>query len=1099
VPASRRFVPRLAAAIAAVLLPAAPAAADPNSPTLIVWSKTSDNKPYYATWGGSSWGAGAAMPNINGDGHWFVVRNCPTRNETACLSLDNQEDVNIQFFNGTSWGTVTELCTDAGTSDRRPVDLAYEQQSGDALVVYWDEAESNIGYRTYNGVSLSSEADLALTGMDETEYLALYPRPGGDEIILLACGDEELRANVWTGSGWSGWTTLESDLESEDRESFGLAFETLSRDAVVVYPEDDENQPRYRTWNGSSWSGELTLPSIGAQALWIRLAADPASDAILFASLDDQKDINVNHWNGSAWGSNLEVENSGEFQDRRQFDLAFEPQGTEALLVYHESGATNLHYRTWNGSAWSGEADGSGIGHRARTIQLRTGTASGEIFIACSDEGNDLEALRWDGTSMSATTQIHGNLNGTATVEQFMLCVPAAAALVPANIPYAHDFETTMGSEWSNGTVTSNATFTTFAGRHRTTPLKLALYTTAGETYSIVFDLYAIDSWDGDDPGGGKGPDSFIVSANGGQIFSHTLVHESPAQGMTYPCPYDQMGQYGFNSSWKDAIYRRVEAVFTATESVTTLAFTAQLTDEAGQGFNDESWGLDNISVKAARFIDVSTARGFNVQNSSSADTYGGGLHWADLDADGDLDAILTGDTAKYLRSGSAGAGFTAATFPWSQHRRQAALLDIDNDGDIDLWTPALTNPDDESCATNDGAGAFSHPGNLGFSSATGNEACAAADVNKDGCCDLAMFSANANWLVRHQGGPSPVLSGSNSAADGLNTAGDYGDGDYCSAGDVNNDNYPDFFYHYGGGRLFLSDGDGTYTRNNHGIAITTGASLKTGSAWADYDNDGDLDLFAGRASEACTGFLWRNDRDWTAGTGAFTDVTASAGLNLNTVIDYTPDLPGGRSAAWGDYDNDGDVDLLIVTPGAAYLYQNVGGGSFQRTGEGAAVSGTLIDGTFVDVDNDGDLDLAFTREGGTSLLLENRTNGTASLAVRVVGRGGGGTNRPGVGTRVELWNAAGTTRLGRRDLGTARGYGGSQPLWAHFGGTSAGSSYKVKVYFHSKSASDPQVVDVVPSAATTIIGSTTIARMLTVTEPSKVKVIQWSEVRNKP
>src|SRR5262249_43455557 len=146
--------------------------------------------------------------------------------------------------------------------------------------------------------------------------------------------------------------------------------------------------------------------------------------------------------------------------------------------------------------------------------------------------------------------------------------------------------------------------------------------------------------------------------------------------------------------------------------------------------------------------------------------------------------------------------------------------------------------------------------------------------------------------------------------------SGDYGDGDYCSAADVNNDGYPDFFYHYNSGKLFVSKADGTYNRNNYGISVTTGSTKKIGSAWADYDNDGDMDLFCPRNEEGCTGYLWRNDRNWSTSSGNFTNVTSSAGFTLNTSAGYSPALPGVRSCCWGDYDNDGYVDLFILGTG---------------------------------------------------------------------------------------------------------------------------------------------------------------------------------------
>jgi hypothetical protein len=124
-----------------------------------------------------------------------------------------------------------------------------------------------------------------------------------------------------------------------------------------------------------------------------------------------------------------------------------------------------------------------------------------------------------------------------------------------------------------------------------------------------------------------------------------------------------------------------------------------------------------------------------------------------------------------------------------------------------------------------------------------------------------------------------------------------------------------------------------------------TGTTLT--NAFADYDGDGDLDLYVG--FNGAPNRLYRNDR------GVFTDVAASAGV---------ADARATRSAAWADYDRDGDPDLLLgFAPGPASvlkLYRNDNG----RFTDVTAVAGLARDSagvrqfSWIDFDNDNDLDL---------------------------------------------------------------------------------------------------------------------------------------------
>ncbi len=130
---------------------------------------------------------------------------------------------------------------------------------------------------------------------------------------------------------------------------------------------------------------------------------------------------------------------------------------------------------------------------------------------------------------------------------------------------------------------------------------------------------------------------------------------------------------------------------------------------------------------------------------------------------------------------------------------------------------------------------------------------------------------------------------------------------------------------------------------------------MGSGAGFADYDNDGDLDLYIVNnpgpltveiSSESPGNILYRNNGD-----GRFTDVTETAGVG---------DQGHGMGCVFGDYDNDGDLDLYVTNFGANVLYRNNGDGSFsdvtEATGVGDERWGTGA--IFGDYDRDGDLDL---------------------------------------------------------------------------------------------------------------------------------------------
>ncbi len=133
-------------------------------------------------------------------------------------------------------------------------------------------------------------------------------------------------------------------------------------------------------------------------------------------------------------------------------------------------------------------------------------------------------------------------------------------------------------------------------------------------------------------------------------------------------------------------------------------------------------------------------------------------------------------------------------------------------------------------------------------------------------------------------------------------------------------------------------------------------------NAWADYDNDGDLDLFVG--------FRYRPNRLYRNDAGVFTDVAAQVGL---------ADTIETRAIAWGDFDSDGDFDLFVgfaAGPGRiAKVYRNEDGGRrFIDVADQLSVKleGTTRQPVWVDYDQDGDLDLFVAFRDHPNVLLRN-------------------------------------------------------------------------------------------------------------------------------
>ncbi|HUF39560.1 MAG TPA: CRTAC1 family protein [Anaerolineales bacterium] len=191
--------------------------------------------------------------------------------------------------------------------------------------------------------------------------------------------------------------------------------------------------------------------------------------------------------------------------------------------------------------------------------------------------------------------------------------------------------------------------------------------------------------------------------------------------------------------------------------------------------------------------------------------------------------------------------------------------------------------------------------------------------------------------------------------------------------GDIDQDGWPDLYLTDPGGAnmLYQNQGDGTFLPWPAERIDPLADRLSSGAVFADFDNDGYPDLYVLNRSQP--NVLFRND-----GGKRFIDVTEQAGVG---------DPYDGKTAAWGDYDGDGFLDLYVANwscyPDCARssegdidaLFRNNGDGTFTNVARllGSKVAGGGFVASWVDYDNDGDLDLylvndVFINERGNAL-----------------------------------------------------------------------------------------------------------------------------------
>jgi hypothetical protein len=179
---------------------------------------------------------------------------------------------------------------------------------------------------------------------------------------------------------------------------------------------------------------------------------------------------------------------------------------------------------------------------------------------------------------------------------------------------------------------------------------------------------------------------------------------------------------------------------------------------------------------------------------------------------------------------------------------------------------------------------------------------------------------------------------------------------------------------------LLRHNADGTFTDVTREAGVLVPIAPTQTAVWADFDNDGWLDVYIGNESQteveqagsAYFSTLFRNNRD-----GTFTDITASAGVENDRYC---------KGVAAGDFDNDGDMDLYVSNVGRNRLYRNDGNMHFTDVADQARVAepvGRSFATWFFDFDNDGWLDVWVAGYDGTTSALAANAMGLKDRAER--------------------------------------------------------------------------------------------------------------------
>jgi predicted nucleotidyltransferase/6-phosphogluconolactonase (cycloisomerase 2 family) len=419
-------------------------------------------------------------------------------------------------------------------------------------------------------------------------------------------------------------------------------------------------------------------------------------------------------------------------------------------------------------------------------------------------------------------------------------------------------------------------------------------------------------------------------------------------------------------------------------EPLKTYYFAIKSTNDNGTS------PLDTVSPRPSAVASYFNATQIEVDGINGGPVLGS-VAWGDFDNDGDLDILTCGSVSGfqlrvYENNGNGTFNTTqieVAGVGQGLYYSSVAWGDFDSDGDLDILISGYNGSTRQlRVYKNDGNGTFnSTPIDVdGVNNGLEQGGVDWGDFDNDGDLDILVCGSDGtNYQLRvFKNNGNGTFDSNQIEVDGLNGGLYRGKSVW---GDFDNDGDLDILINgYDGTnpqlRVYKNNGDGTFDGTQIEVDGLNGGLYVGAVAWGDFDNDGDLDILENGYNAGLYLRVYKNN-----GNGTFDPDQIE--IDGNNGLDY-------GSVAWGDYDNDGDLDVLTCgyqagTRRQLRVYTNNGNGTFDPNQiEVDGLYGGLNNGEAVwgDYDNDGDLDILANGYDGLSMAPQLRVYTNLSQTV---------------------------------------------------------------------------------------------------------------------
>lgn len=378
---------------------------------LLAYGLKDDTRPEFRRMFGTNWSDSANTVEIYSEPVWWMeLEGSPIRREVVMGTLDDNSSIRLAVWDGSSWGNERTFAT--GTNrDYKVFDIAYESQTGGALVVGRYNASNRAQFNYWNGIYWEYTTS-QLAFYHDGGVLAnvvLDPNPKSDGILIgTVCSDYNLDLRYWTGSNFEYLGQFDNDVNTYGHGCLDIVHEQQSGDALVVWTHYPGPAVAYASYSGTVPLDIGLAPGFGDDDIrLVRVAADPASDHILMAAVLNNDELHAAIWDGDSWIDSSLIEAEVTHHDRQVFDVAWEAAGGQAMLVWGPKATKTVpHYITWQEGTALADCLPLSTPDCLKDVQLmRLSPVSGsdDLLLLTRNSDKELRYSHWTGSGFHGT------------------------------------------------------------------------------------------------------------------------------------------------------------------------------------------------------------------------------------------------------------------------------------------------------------------------------------------------------------------------------------------------------------------------------------------------------------------------------------------------------------------------------------------------------------------------------------------------------------------------------------------------------------------------------------------------------------------------